>query len=175
MSAARSLYQFPRVIFRMFSKLKDNENSINFIIVGGKILWVEQTESHWRMMGLKGRNEVCERSFRTLTALHQWFCARKQNSRALLLPALSLIFSKLPDFLLTKCAAVLFCACGMHCRHSWERPCSQATEQHVQPDIQLKHMWNQFLRSQASHVPTCYISCPFDTWWLMPISERQIL
>lgn len=63
-------------------------------------------------MGLKGRNEVCECSFRTLIALHQWFCAKKQNSGALLLPALSLVFSKLPDFLLTKSAAILFCACA---------------------------------------------------------------
>lgn len=55
-TAAHSLYQFPRVLLRMCRKLRAREKSIHFIIVGEKILQMEQTESHWRTMRLKGRN-----------------------------------------------------------------------------------------------------------------------
>lgn len=66
----------------MCSKLKGNENSIKFIIVGGKILWVEQTGSHWRMMGLKGRNEVCEHSDTDISA--PVVLCEKQNAGVIL-------------------------------------------------------------------------------------------
>lgn len=55
-TAAHSLYQFPRVLLSMCRKLRAREKSIHFIIVGEKILQMEQTESHWRTMRLKGRN-----------------------------------------------------------------------------------------------------------------------
>lgn len=58
--------------------MRASENSINFIIVGENILQVEQTERHWRMMGLKGRNEICEHSFRILIFLYWWFYAKSR-------------------------------------------------------------------------------------------------
>lgn len=94
-TATQSLYRFPRVLLSMCRKLRASENSINFIIFGEKILQVEQTKSHWRTMGPKGRNEICEHSFGILMFLYCY-----GEFRTILLPSLSLIFTKLPDSLL---------------------------------------------------------------------------
>lgn len=78
-TATHSLYQLPRVLLSMCRKLRAGENSINFIIVGEKILQVEQTGSHWEMMGLKGRNEICEHSSKYTDISILVVLCKKQN------------------------------------------------------------------------------------------------
>lgn len=170
-TATHSLCQFPRVLLSMCRKLKGSENSINFIIVGEKILQVEQIESHWRMVGLKGRNEVCEHSFRILVFLYWWFYAKSRIGSNFA----SCSGSNLHQT--SWFSAMKMCSRFFLCLQHESQPLLGAT---VQPRARaahgtahLEHVWVQFLCSQGFQGPTCCISCPFNTWWRCPC-QRQM-
>lgn len=92
--------------------------------------------------------------------------------RVILLPALALIFTKLPEFLLENVQPFFIL-----CLQPGSQPLLGATvlprAQSAHGITQLKHVWVPFLCSQDFQCPICCTSCPFNPWWWCPCERDR--